>query len=543
MRLELFQSGTMKDISPFIKNFSTFRNFQLMICFLIIFDYVISTSSHSEILTTFGSSSIEDFKMGQAENYEPTLVPKTIQVSDLRSEFLNLSTNSKLHHSSESEFNAFKPNSKFASSNKKVEQKPLAWHKGNMYYDIKLKRNSLSNGSNIKGHLLQDGHLFADLNNNSSEEENSIVDLDKSFNNVRMLKNSHKNKQYWDLPPKKRARYDYYKPAFSFDLNELPIDSVPYPNIPKHLQLDGNKHESADYEKSWTAYIDQLNSPKTSEAIDSQQAPIDTTKNTDESITFGLQKKKSKVAESQGNISSQKNKMNLEGSSNLTPEKSIKIVLDEEKLSSLEGGSINMKFRQKSQLDRLCSNSKSMNKKKCKKLLKNLSEPGRSYKLLYPDYKYDLEKNPLLEYDESSYKILANDDIIAKQFTLKNRKVSKKAIPEDTRTRIQNLKDFFFKELGLQNVINLKSLDNFIETLFNKTKMSFYSEYVIRDLIDWNVDKDFEKRADGLFREQIQGLPGSPIHRWSYQLPFINHFETIHTGPLVSLISHGDLSV
>ncbi|KAI8459012.1 hypothetical protein BY996DRAFT_6451261 [Phakopsora pachyrhizi] len=35
----------------------------------------------------------------------------------------------------------------------------------------------------------------------------------------------------------------------------------------------------------------------------------------------------------------------------------------------------------------------------------------------------------------------------------------------------------------------------------------------------------------------------SPIHRWSYQLPFINHFETIHTGPLVSLISHGGLSV
>ncbi|CAH7676329.1 hypothetical protein PPACK8108_LOCUS11449 [Phakopsora pachyrhizi] len=34
-----------------------------------------------------------------------------------------------------------------------------------------------------------------------------------------------------------------------------------------------------------------------------------------------------------------------------------------------------------------------------------------------------------------------------------------------------------------------------------------------------------------------------PIHRWSYQLPFINHFETIHTGPLVSLISHGGLSV
>ncbi|KAI8449878.1 hypothetical protein BY996DRAFT_6592330 [Phakopsora pachyrhizi] len=28
-----------------------------------------------------------------------------------------------------------------------------------------------------------------------------------------------------------------------------------------------------------------------------------------------------------------------------------------------------------------------------------------------------------------------------------------------------------------------------------------------------------------------------------YQLPFINHFETIHTGPLVSLISHGGLSV
>ncbi|KAI8443885.1 hypothetical protein BY996DRAFT_6517448 [Phakopsora pachyrhizi] len=43
--------------------------------------------------------------------------------------------------------------------------------------------------------------------------------------------------------------------------------------------------------------------------------------------------------------------------------------------------------------------------------------------------------------------------------------------------------------------------------------------------------------------EQIWGLPGSPIHRWSYQLPFINHFETIHTGPLVSLISHGGLSV
>ncbi|CAH7677525.1 hypothetical protein PPACK8108_LOCUS12692 [Phakopsora pachyrhizi] len=43
--------------------------------------------------------------------------------------------------------------------------------------------------------------------------------------------------------------------------------------------------------------------------------------------------------------------------------------------------------------------------------------------------------------------------------------------------------------------------------------------------------------------EQIRGLPGSPIHRWSYQLPFINHFETIHTGPLVSLISHGGLSV
>ncbi|KAI8459154.1 hypothetical protein BY996DRAFT_8392180 [Phakopsora pachyrhizi] len=43
--------------------------------------------------------------------------------------------------------------------------------------------------------------------------------------------------------------------------------------------------------------------------------------------------------------------------------------------------------------------------------------------------------------------------------------------------------------------------------------------------------------------EQIRGLPGNPIHRWSYQLPFINHFETIHTGPLVSLISHGGLSV
>ncbi|CAH7668872.1 hypothetical protein BY996DRAFT_6491787 [Phakopsora pachyrhizi] len=43
--------------------------------------------------------------------------------------------------------------------------------------------------------------------------------------------------------------------------------------------------------------------------------------------------------------------------------------------------------------------------------------------------------------------------------------------------------------------------------------------------------------------EQIWGLTGSPIHRWSYQLPFINHFETIHTGPLVSLISHGGLSV
>ncbi|KAI8450209.1 hypothetical protein BY996DRAFT_6479507 [Phakopsora pachyrhizi] len=28
-----------------------------------------------------------------------------------------------------------------------------------------------------------------------------------------------------------------------------------------------------------------------------------------------------------------------------------------------------------------------------------------------------------------------------------------------------------------------------------------------------------------------------------YQLPFIKHFETIHTGPLVSLISHGGLSV
>ncbi|CAH7683327.1 hypothetical protein PPACK8108_LOCUS16787 [Phakopsora pachyrhizi] len=47
----------------------------------------------------------------------------------------------------------------------------------------------------------------------------------------------------------------------------------------------------------------------------------------------------------------------------------------------------------------------------------------------------------------------------------------------------------------------------------------------------------------GSVTEQIWGLPGIPIHRWSYQLPFINHFETIHTGPLVSLISHGGLSV
>ncbi|CAH7668628.1 hypothetical protein PPACK8108_LOCUS3153 [Phakopsora pachyrhizi] len=30
---------------------------------------------------------------------------------------------------------------------------------------------------------------------------------------------------------------------------------------------------------------------------------------------------------------------------------------------------------------------------------------------------------------------------------------------------------------------------------------------------------------------------------WHYQLSFINHFETIHTGPFVSLISHGGLSV
>ncbi|CAH7690392.1 hypothetical protein PPACK8108_LOCUS25733 [Phakopsora pachyrhizi] len=54
-------------------------------------------------------------------------------------------------------------------------------------------------------------------------------------------------------------------------------------------------------------------------------------------------------------------------------------------------------------------------------------------------------------------------------------------------------------------------------------------------------------RMESLRAEQscihIRGLPGSPIHRWSYQLPFINHFETIHTGPLVSLISHGGLSV
>ncbi|KAI8446482.1 hypothetical protein BY996DRAFT_6499472 [Phakopsora pachyrhizi] len=42
---------------------------------------------------------------------------------------------------------------------------------------------------------------------------------------------------------------------------------------------------------------------------------------------------------------------------------------------------------------------------------------------------------------------------------------------------------------------------------------------------------------------QLQLELAGPIHRWSYQLPFINHFETIHTGPLDSLISHGGLSV
>ncbi|CAH7673504.1 hypothetical protein PPACK8108_LOCUS8366 [Phakopsora pachyrhizi] len=52
-----------------------------------------------------------------------------------------------------------------------------------------------------------------------------------------------------------------------------------------------------------------------------------------------------------------------------------------------------------------------------------------------------------------------------------------------------------------------------------------------------------EREINKSVTEQICGLPGSPIHRWSYQLPFINHFETIHTGPLVSLISHGGLSV
>ncbi|KAI8445263.1 hypothetical protein BY996DRAFT_6541745 [Phakopsora pachyrhizi] len=43
-----------------------------------------------------------------------------------------------------------------------------------------------------------------------------------------------------------------------------------------------------------------------------------------------------------------------------------------------------------------------------------------------------------------------------------------------------------------------------------------------------------------LRKKQIQGLPGSPIHRWSYQLPFINHYETSKLDTWRFVRSKGD---
>ncbi|CAH7673859.1 hypothetical protein PPACK8108_LOCUS8760 [Phakopsora pachyrhizi] len=78
------------------------------------------------------------------------------------------------------------------------------------------------------------------------------------------------------------------------------------------------------------------------------------------------------------------------------------------------------------------------------------------------------------------------------------------------------------------------------ETLRQSHKTSEYQK-LTSTTANLNPKPEPEMRSSK--KEVVSQDVRSPIYRWSYQLPFINHFETIHTGPLVSLISHGGLSV
>ncbi|CAH7668203.1 hypothetical protein PPACK8108_LOCUS2673 [Phakopsora pachyrhizi] len=107
----------------------------------------------------------------------------------------------------------------------------------------------------------------------------------------------------------------------------------------------------------------------------------------------------------------------------------------------------------------------------------------------------------------------------------------------------------------LDNVRNNSTWDRSIDNGFTTLGAQLGVQSVVshQDHLWFNLELETEELAEEEFTRWVSFAGGygydrwwlemSPIHRWSYQLPFINHFKTIHTGPLVSLISHGGLSV
>ncbi|CAH7685682.1 expressed protein, partial [Phakopsora pachyrhizi] len=165
-----------------------------------------------------------------------------------------------------------------------------------------------------------------------------------------------------------------------------------------------------------------------------------------------------------------------------------------------EGGSIDQKFRLKSQLDGLVGTSNANLETVDEEIKMKLDEPEKTYKLL----KSKNEKT-LVEYEtfNQASQIYSFQPRAAWE-NVRNKaedNVSKTgyfidANSEYPKTGLEFLMNVLFKQLKLQEHNELTSLDNFIEGIYRRAKSRLHPDYVLGSLIDWNLGKSIEERVN-----------------------------------------------
>ncbi|CAH7685681.1 hypothetical protein PPACK8108_LOCUS20252 [Phakopsora pachyrhizi] len=451
---------------------------------------------NEDLFEDFFTHQNEAIWLEKAHNFGVNLAPRLSQApTDLKSSFFSLSEHSQLPYPSASGSSAITPNFEPIYTQKPADISSWdnsAQHQRRHNANIDKNYQSSLISSNDYNYLSQNQNLNGEnllnifLDGENSSKRTKITNTGAYLPSYQNSKNQNQN---WS-----------FETLVDFDFTDAQFNSM----IDAYLQAPMPHEENLNEEKIFGSPFDKDNLRReTIERFNEKNMPSHLTGEKDypqKSLFYSsINMEDSECSKPQESEQPLKYKRKyhiyeLKSAGAREPNSDVAEVY------GAEEGSIDKKFRLKSQLDGLVDTSNANLELDDEEIKMKLDEPEKSYKLLKYNNGKSLKENETLNHDPQIY-------LYQPRAAWENvRNEAENNVPETEYSinvnseypsiRLKAVVDVLYKQLKLQEHNELTSLDNFIEGIYKRAKYKFHPDYILGNLIDWNVKKKFEERVN-----------------------------------------------